>query len=448
MPPMKHFPLSASGSKRWIKCPGSRKASEGCSSTSSFYAKEGTAAHTLAERCLRENKDAADFLGCSVVVFDDDKDPLLLHADGKPPVNYDSVSSEFEVTEEMADAVQVYLDTVRDDLRQYPAAELRIEHRFCLPDAHPDIGGTCDAVLVIPFYKVVVYDYKHGRGVTVDAEENTQAMIYAAGAAWAEDLDEVEIVIVQPRAGRKEGGVKRWSTSRTGLVVWVKGPLHDAALGAYQPNPPLRSGDWCRFCPATALCPEARKGVMTAAAVAFDDHMLPVEAQPVLPDPRDMTPEQVSRVITLAEIIEPWIKSVEAYGREGLQSGRFRPGEDGFGFKLVQGKPGNRQYVDEDKAKSTLFLHLRQDASTVKLKSPAQAEKALRALVRAGGTRDLKNIEDVKTLMKGLVRKPEGALTMVPLADARPAVATSAAEVFDTEPLPASSEGAVSADDF
>ena len=59
----KHAKLSASGSERWLNCPGSVKAEEGYASTSSPFAQEGTLAHELAEVCLREGTDPTKLIG-------------------------------------------------------------------------------------------------------------------------------------------------------------------------------------------------------------------------------------------------------------------------------------------------------------------------------------------------------------------------------------------------
>ena len=85
-----HAKLSASGSERWLKCTGSIKAEEGYANVSSIFALEGTAAHELAELALTQAKPASDFIGI----------PL-------PETNA------IEVTQDMADYVQRYIDYVQ-----------------------------------------------------------------------------------------------------------------------------------------------------------------------------------------------------------------------------------------------------------------------------------------------------------------------------------------------
>jgi hypothetical protein len=192
----------------------------------------------------------------------------------------------FEVNDNMVEAVQVYLDTIRGILAKNPGAELRIEHKFHLASLHEDLWGTCDCVIVLPFERLIVLDYKHGQGVAVDAEENSQGMMYARGAAEGEDLEDIEIVIVQPRAPHPQGPVRSWNISRTDLFTWADEVLLPAALATNDPNAPLVAGSHCKFCPAGAVCPEKRREAFEAASMAFDDGLFPraIEQQPQLPD--------------------------------------------------------------------------------------------------------------------------------------------------------------------
>src|SRR5690606_23962457 len=135
---------------RWSRCPGSVRLSEGLENRSSRYAEEGTAAHTLAEQCLRNGYTAARFVGKWIYPHDESLGRWLFDgpADGR-----------YEITDEMAEAVDVYLETVRDDYK--PGMDLLIEHRFNLDNVYKGLFGTSDAVLYDPETKLLrVYDYK------------------------------------------------------------------------------------------------------------------------------------------------------------------------------------------------------------------------------------------------------------------------------------------------
>ena len=86
----------------------------------------GTAAHKLGEICLREGKDTKPFVG---TIIDTETD------------------GSWEVTKEMAECVQDYLDEVRR-VQKLLGGALHIEERLDLTALVPDMFGTADAVIV------------------------------------------------------------------------------------------------------------------------------------------------------------------------------------------------------------------------------------------------------------------------------------------------------------
>src|SRR3546814_17567355 len=89
------------------------------------------------------------------------------------------------VDEEMVEAVQVFLDTIRRDYK--PGDVLVVEQRFDLSSWYPGLFGKCDAVLYRPSTgELRVYDLKYGRGVPVEVERNSQELYYGIGATMAE----------------------------------------------------------------------------------------------------------------------------------------------------------------------------------------------------------------------------------------------------------------------
>ena len=75
-----HSRIGASSMHRWSACPGSVVLSEGIESRSSDDAKLGTAAHALAEACLNQGLDAADFRGWTIRLVEGE-DPVLIPAE-------------------------------------------------------------------------------------------------------------------------------------------------------------------------------------------------------------------------------------------------------------------------------------------------------------------------------------------------------------------------------
>lgn len=403
MPPKGHSPIGASKAKQWIACPGSRRMQQGIENKSSAFAKEGTHAHYLAEVCLRSGEDAAFYVGSDIGLPDE--------AGGKRL---------FKPTLEMAQAVQVYLDIIYADRDANPGGELEVERDFHLEQLHPLLWGSCDAVYGQPFGDCYVYDYKHGAGVAVDVEENPQLMFYALGAVQGEDYDWVHLNIVQPRASHPDGPIRRWSIKQADLEAWGRDVLGPAAHETDQPDALLRSGEHCRFCRAQHKCPELRAAACEIAALdteLLDADFLPaVPVQQITPpSPADLTPEQLAKTLDMAELIAPWVAAVKLYAFEQALDGHPAPG-----WKLVEGRRGNRAWALDDKVLAGKLTRYRQEIYDLKLKSPAQLEK----IIKEHG-------DDPTVVLKDLVVRADGKPTLVRDLDPRPAlVSGNAADAF------------------
>jgi hypothetical protein len=122
----------------------------------------------------------------------------------------------------------------------------------------------------------------------------------------------------------------------------------------------------CKFCKAKATCPALASTVAQATGADFDDL-----TQSELIDPVDL-----GAAMEKTDLIEIWIKGVRAKVEADLLAGRKVNG-----FKLVEGKKGNRQYDDEAAVEAECkSMRLTQDEMySFKLKSPAQLEKQLKA---------------------------------------------------------------------
>ena len=380
-----HSILGASSAKRWSHCPGSIRLSAGMPNKSSVYAAEGTAAHELGEKCLRTLAPAADYLGAMIETDD----------------------GSFEVTQEMVEGVQLYVDTVLSDLKATPNAVFLVESQFDLGWLYDGLFGTNDACVGEHFGLLRVYDLKYGRGVPVEVEDNEQLKYYALGAAYGQEYAEVELVVVQPRAFHKDGPVRRWRTTIDELTAWGRDVLLPAAQATEAKDAPLCAGDWCRFCPAQPVCPEIRKAALQAIQAEFDDDVLPVKGKTVsLPDPLELNAEAIGRTLALLEILEPWAKSVKDTAKDMLNQGKAVPG-----WKLVAGKKGNRRWAQPEGEIAAGLFELGDDIyEPRKLRSPAQVEKLFPSKKAA------------KEALAGLIEQPDGSPVMAPAHDARPAI--------------------------
>lgn len=154
----KHALLSASASHRWLNCPPSARLGENYADKGSDFAAEGTDAHVLCEFRLREA------LGMET---ENPIENLTWYNEEMESCASDYVSY---ITEIVAEAKRTCTDPVvliepRLDYSRY------VESGF----------GTGDCVIIADRTLHVV-DYKHGRGVLVEADHNPQMMLYALGA--------------------------------------------------------------------------------------------------------------------------------------------------------------------------------------------------------------------------------------------------------------------------
>jgi hypothetical protein len=335
------------------------------------FAIEGTACHTVAGMCLASGQDAIEFVGRMIDVELND---------GK--------TTEVEFDEhEHAEGVQVYLDTIRAD-KAARGGKLFIEQKFHLSDLHPDFWGTADCVSLGTDDILRVYDLKMGRGkivevVTVTAgkrQVNKQLGFYALGAlqtfarvVGSIGVQEVELVVIQPRAAHKDGAVRRAIVTVAELRA-LGSDLVMAAKLCQEPNPTFVAGDHCTFCKAAGTCKTLRNLALDSAQLEFDDD-LGVKKDAFgnikIIAPMDLTPGQLANVLDATEVIDNWIKAVR-YHATVLANDGHPP----TGWKLVA-RQARRKWRDEKAAASDLSLVFGLDESSIfahKLKSPAQVE--------------------------------------------------------------------------
>lgn len=377
-----HATWSASATERNWNCPGALALTMDLPESTSEAADWGTCCHQIAEVCLREGKDAAEWIGQTVT--------------GK--------KHSFECDDEMAETTQVYVDFVRGVERDSPMTDggdgpsLFIEQRFSLDSLEPpfEAGGTADAVIYSPFRRHLdVIDLKGGRGVAVDATDNKQLRTYALGAMLANPglkVDTITVTIVQPRAPHPAGRIRSETFHVADLVEWTGdllaamyrskealdnkwSDMPDAAWSAAY----LKPGPWCSktFCKAQGFCPALQQKALDAAGVWFDDLDQPRLANA----PDAMSPEALAQALDAADMIDGWINAVRAYAHAQAEMGVSIPD-----YMLVE-KIGRRRWKDEAGAEAKL-KSLVDEPYTKKLVSPAQAEKLL-GKKRAGEIADL-----------------------------------------------------------
>ena len=391
-----HSLIGASGAHRWMVCPGSVElARKAPPKKDSVYALEGRVAHKVAELALERNQPLELFLG--------------------------QLIEEVEVTEEMLEAVAVYLDTITRLAAEDKFIRLS-EIKLDLSSIYPGLYGTVDFALVSSNMKrLIVIDYKHGKGVPVEVEGNKQILYYILGViehcykkkmiddpalfGWGAGFQEITAVVVQPRCRHKDGPVRTWSVDPNELDAFAD-ELKAAAILTEQRNAPLQAGDHCKFCPAMAICPAFSKQIEDIAGQDFA--VLAVEPKPELPRPLDLSKAQLVKVLKLHDLISTWLDSVHEYAHGLAESGESIPG-----FKLVK-KKANRKWIgNEEKVAAELGVFLSDEQIwEKKLISPAAAEKLI----------GKKN----KPIIEPLYEIPDTGTVLAPDHDPRPAVGNTA----------------------
>lgn len=369
-----HAVLSPSSAVRWMTCPGSVALSEGIEDTGSDNASEGTMMHTISALCLELGTDAAGYVGTT-----DKETGLILQA-------------------EQAKDVQFYVDTVRH-IVETTGGTLLVEQRLPIAWMTAETGamGTADAV-ILTLDELIVVDAKFGFKL-VEADNNPQLMMYAAAAydenKVAYDFQTVRLAIVQPRLS----AVAEWTLTVDKLMNFAV-DVQFSAEYTRQPNAPLvPSNKGCQWCRAKPNCPAIRE-----QALADFDNVVPETA-----DESDL-----ARVMANADMIEGWIRSVRAEVER-----RLLAGEVVTGYKLVQGKRGNRQWGNAVDAEATLkAMRIKHDQMyDYKLASPTTIEKLAKA--KEIGPRQWTKIQE-------LITQSEGQPSVAPESDKRAALVLSA----------------------
>ena len=384
----KHALLSASSAHRWLACPGSVAMEKGLPETTSAYAEEGTLAHELAARWLSAPYHPDNIRELSMATMD--------------------------YGEEMIGYVQKYVDQVREFTGD---GTLMVEKGVDYSDyiGVPDSFGTSDALIISKDgEEVTVVDLKFGRGIKVDAEENPQLMLYALGA-----INEVSVLGYSPKRARmvisqpRLNHLSEWSCTVEELMEFAEHAKVQAkaavehidchsALVVDILNPGKHQCQWCK---AKKICPALTKSVTASVGRDFDD--LTVSAAP-LTAPTD--PKLLAEKMASIPLIEDWIKSIRAEVEAQLLKGNAIPG-----YKLVRGKQGNRQWADEAAAEAALkAMRLKQeDMYSFKLQSPTAIEKFM------------KDTPKRWEKLQPLITRKEGAISVAPEDDRRPAVDVS-----------------------
>lgn len=385
--PVEHAHLSASSSARWLTCtPSAQFGLEfPDSGETSDFAKEGTAAHALAEIKLKYDtgKITKNTVGKYIRKFRRENE-------------YWSMGFEEHVDD--------YVGYVNEVIAEYDSPEVVLEQRVDFSEWVPDGFGTSDVVIMAePVLHIV--DLKFGKGVPVSAIENTQLMLYALGTfsefSLAYDFDTIRMTIHQPRLH----DVSTYEIPIKDLLEWannyVKPRAEMAMAGEGEFNPSEKA---CRFCPAKAVC-KARA-----------DKNIEEFKEELGDDPRRLKPEDISSILERAGEVKKWLGDVEDYAlTEARDNGEHFPG-----FKLVAGR-SKRSILNQEEAAKKLL-----DEGYTDVYKPKEMQ-ALTNLEKAIGKKKFNEILD------GYIVKSDGKPALVPESDKRPEISSISSAIADFE---------------
>ena len=363
-----HALLSASSSHRWLNCPPSARLCEGYDDKGSNFAAEGSDAHSLCEYKLRK----------------------ALGMEAKDPTE-DLTWYDAEMEESASGYVAFVMELVAEAKKTCSDPVVLIEQRLDYSKYVQSGFGTGDCVLIADGTLHIV-DFKYGRGVLVEAEDNPQMKLYALGALeifdCLYDIDTVSMTIYQPR----RANVSTFTLTRQELLDWAETVLVPTAELAYAGNGEYHCGEWCLFCKAKADCRERARANMELARYEF--------RQPPL-----LTDEEVEEILGKLDSLMDWASDIKDYALQAAISGKHWSG-----YKLVEGR-ANRRYTDEN-------------AVVAAVKAAGYDPYDEPKLLGVTAMTTLLGRKQFNDILGGLITKPQGKPTLVPESDKRPAMTT------------------------
>lgn len=368
--------FSPSASARLLTCPGSAKASEGIPDQESLFAAEGHDAHALAEIRLCER--------------------LGLQTNEKIE---DLTFYNREMEDYISDYVSYVLEKVASIKKDCPDATVLIEQKVAAVRYDESLFGSTD-VAIIADKVLTIIDLKYGRGVLVNAKENTQEMCYGLCAMETfgnlYDIEDINLCIFQPRLSN----VSEWSLTVKELYKWadeiLKPGIEKIRAGSEEFHPSRH----CVFCKAKPLCKALRDQNLELAKHEFRPAFL-------------MDDSEIEEVLDKADDFVNWINSVKEFALEDATKGKKYDH-----YKLVEGR-SNRKYVDETKV-----INVVKEAGY----NPYEEK-----LLSVTGMQSRLGKARFEELLGNLVVKPRGKLTLVPREDKRPEVNPAAVDFMNLD---------------
>ena len=383
-----HAKLSASGSDKWLNCPGSVAAESAFKNTTSPYADEGTLAHEIADRCLKKKCDAEVYFGKTLEELG---------------VKLPSFDQRETISRNMVENVQHYLDYVRS--HETANTRLFTEQRVNFSNVVPEGFGTLDSgVLNFEIRRLDIFDLKYGTGVLVSAENNSQGIMYGIGLLndlsfleLADAIDVIRIHIVQPR----RNNYSHWDISIAEITEFSKYVKERATLALSKNASRIGGIKQCTWCRAKGDCAVAWK--KAEEIIEFQDFDDAEEF-----DANKLTVEKKEEILENKKFIEGMLKAVWESLFTQMVAGEVKSDK----YKLVASSP-NRKLIEG--AEEIIVAKLGEAAYNKKILGLGDLEKKLS-----------------KAEVAELTFKPAGVLAMVHISDKRQAITDAQKYDFET----------------
>lgn len=418
--PEVHALLSASSSKQWLNCPPSARLQLSFPNESSVYAEEGTFAHSVCEYKVKK----------------------YLRERVKRP------QSEEFYTEEIDQITDIYAEfviSIIEAMKQNGCEPLvLVEERVNYSHIAPSGFGTADMLIIGKDESgkglLHIADFKTGRGIFVNANHNTQMMLYALGGlnayGYIYPIETVRMSIIQPRLEN----ISTFECSREELEAWGE-KIKPTAKLAFEGKGEQKAGEWCFFCRAKPVCQACKDEAMalckeefldldaqdggafmedTRAAPDDENNMMVEESDMTAPyEPDTETPvfkqpglvplSELAEILPTLNRISSWIDSVFAF----VSSEAINHGVEIKGYKVVEGR-SKRVFTDTKAVVQTAMDNGYTDLYKQQLITLTEFEKMM-------GKKKFAEI------LGEYVVKPPGKLALVPEDDPREAVDMSTA---------------------
>lgn len=377
-----HAILSASSAHKWLICTPSARLEEQFPDKTSEYMKEGTLAHAIAEFKVRS---------------------YFLEAISKTTQTrrLNKFKKEEGFQAEMLEHTDTYLNFLKEEaLKTNAKPFITVEQKVDFSNYVPEGFGTADCIM-ISGDTLHIIDFKYGKGVKVEAENNPQMKLYALGAISTYGLfypiKYIKMSIVQPRIDN----ISSYEIPIEPLIDWGEKIVKPQAQKAFAGIGDYVQGEHCRFCRAKGACEFRAKANMKVVEEIQSSYN------------GTISNDELGEMLTKTDGIEQWIKDIKSYALELVLKG-----EQVKGWKAVEGK-SNRKITDTDKAFEILEANGYEEALLYE-KVPLTLTKLEKVI---GKTKLSEAIGDY-------IEKPKGAPTLVKESDKREPYRISAAEEF------------------